>query len=416
MVSAAVFGVGNELDTFTVAFTITSFFITITAGALQFAQAPIYLETKRQEGKAAAQQLMSVTFTYFLFILLIIGGMLYLLLPYCLPQIITGFDATKLAITQKLLYLLIPLIVLSGAVLFITSILNAEEEFKFTALSPGWTAISSILTLILLGKFIGVYALAVGVIVGAVIELIFLVFLLYRFGIKLRFKWEKGNKKAYQIMHNTLPVIAAFILSGMMPIIDQSFAARLHSGDVAALGFGYRIISLYLTLFAAAVGTIVLPHFSKLAGEKDWEGLKKAFYGSLSKFVWPVCLLSSVLIFVFSEPLVRILFQRGAFTPEATKTVAIIQAMYALQLPFYVTVYVSFRLLSAMMINRYIIWIASTSLITCLIFDYIFSGMWGVKGIALAVSAVYFITAIVTLQIIKSEFNKRQRVDTNKNG
>ncbi len=404
--SAAVFGVGNELDTFNIAFTIASFFITITAGAIQIAQIPVYLETKQQQGKEAAQQLICITFTYFLLALFIIGISLYFLFPYVLPLIVKGFDVSKIETTQKIFYLLIPLIVLSSIILFITAILNAEEEFKFTALSPGWTGVSSILALILLGKAIGVYALVVGVIGGAIFELTFLIFLLHKFELKLHLTWEKNNKIIWRVARATAPIVLAFILSGVMPIIDQSFAANLSNGDVAALGFGYRVISLYVTLFAAAVGTTVLPHFSKLASEKDWTGLQQAFYGSLKKFIWPVCFVSSGLVIIFSEPIVRILFQRGAFTLQATKTVAAIQSMYALQLPAYVTVYVSFRLLSAINKNYYIIWIAVVSLTACCICDYIFSRFWGVNGIALAVSAVYWITAIVTLLIIKREMKQ----------
>jgi putative peptidoglycan lipid II flippase len=408
MVSAAFFGVGNELDSFNAAFTLASFVVSITAGALQIAQVPIYLETKQQEGKEAAQQLISTIFSCFLFFLFVISAILLFVFPYLLPHIYAGFSPAKIAVTTRLLYLLVPLIILSGASLFVTSILNAEEEFKFTALIPGWTALSSIVVLIVWGKSLGIYALAIGVVVGALIEFAFLTYLLHKFGILLRPRWQLDNEKVRQVFSSTLPIIIAFVLSGAMPLIDQHFAANLREGDVAALGFGYRIISLYLTLFAVAVGTTVLPHFSKLAAEKDWDGLRQAFYGSIYKFIWPICVLSSVIIITFSEPIVRTLFQRGAFTPEATKTVATIQTMYALQLPFYVTVYISFRLLSAMMINRYIVWIAVTSLVACFIFDYTFSHLWGVNGIALSVSAVYVITAIVTLQIIRREICKRQ--------
>lgn len=51
MISATFFGVGNDLDSFNAAFTLASFIVSITAGALQIALVPIYLETKQQDGK-----------------------------------------------------------------------------------------------------------------------------------------------------------------------------------------------------------------------------------------------------------------------------------------------------------------------------------------------------------------------------
>lgn len=413
MVSAAVFGVGDDLDTFNAAFSIASFLISITAGALQIALIPIYLETKQQQGKDAAQQLVSTIFTCFLVGLLVLGAILLLLLPVLLPHIYAGFAPAKLAMTTRLFYLLVPLIVLGSAALFVTSILNAEEEFKFTALSPGWTALSSIVALLFLGKLFGIYALAFGIVIGALIEFSFLAYLLYKFGLSLRLRWQLKNEKVQQVFASTLPIIIAFILSGSMPLIDQHFAANLRPGDVAALGFGYRIISLFVTLFAAAVGTTVAPHFSKFAAAQDWNGLRQAFYGSILKFILPVCVLSSAAIIIFSEPLVRLLFQRGAFTPEATKTVATIQAMYALQLPAYVVHYVSYRVLSAIKANRYAIWIASISVLSSLVLDYFFSRIWGINGIALSVSAVYTIATLVALFIVRRELRKRQLASEN---
>ncbi len=411
MVSAAVFGAGDELDSYNVAFTIASFVISITAGTLQVTLAPIYLETKHQEGKEALQQLISTTFTFLLIELLVINFALVTIVPHLLPYIYAGFEPSKIANTTNLIYLLTPFSIISSATLFVASILNAEEEFKFTALVPGLTGIISVLSLIIIGKRLGAYALAVGVLIGALIEFTFLTCLLHKYRISLQLQVRSPNMKMWQIFNNTLPFMLASILSGIMPIIDQSFAAKLRPGDVAALSFGYRVISLYLTLFAVAVGTTVLPHFSKLATANDWEGLKKAYLGSICKFVLPVCVLSSLLIIIFSKPIVRVLFQRGAFTPETTEIVASIQSMYALQLPAYVIVYVSFRLLSALMANHNIIWIAVASLICCITFDYFFSRIWGGSGIALATSSVYWVTAILTLQIIRREISKRQLVD-----
>ena len=406
MVSAAFFGVGNELDSFNAAFTLASFVISISAGAIQIAQVPIYLETKRVEGREAAHQLMSTTFTYFLVFLFTIVVVLLLVFPYLLPHLYAGFSLAKLTVTTRLFYLLLPLILLSSAALFVTSILNAEEEFRYTALVPGWTALSSIFTLIVVGKLLGVYALAVGVVVGAIIEFLSLLYLLHNFGISLQLRWRFNDEKVRQVFSSALPVIIAFVLSGAMPLIDQHFAANLRSGDVAALGFGYRIISLYLTLFAVAVGTTVLPHFSKFAAEKDWDGLQQAFYSSIYKFILPICVLSSVMIIIFSVPIVRILFQRGAFTSEATNTVATIQAMYALQLPAYVVHFVSYRVLSAIKANRYTIWIALSGFLLCIILDYFFSRMWGIRGIALSVSAVYTIITVIALFIINRQISK----------
>lgn len=339
---------------------------------------------------------------------MIIGALILLIFPSFLPYLYSGFSPAKIVVTTRLVYLFLPLIVLSGSAIFVTSILNAEGEFKYTALIPGWTALSSIIALFVWGKSLGIFALAIGIVIGALIEFSSLMYLLHKFGISLWLHLQLDKEKVRQVLSSTWPIIIAFVMSGAMPLIDQHFAANLRTGDVAALGFGYRIISLYLTLFAVAVGTTILPHFSNLAAEKDWDGLRQAFYGSIYKFILPICVLSSVLIIIFSEPIVRILFQRGAFTAEATKTVAVIQAMYSLQLPAYVIHFVSYRLLSAIKMTRYAVFIALVGLVTCILLDYFFSQIWGISGIAFSVSITYTITTIVALFIVNREITNLQ--------
>ncbi len=408
-ISAAYFGLGDDLDAFNVAFTIASFVIFVIGGAFQTAILPVYLETKKEVSREAVQLFLSLTITVCLLILIITTSVLWVTLPYLLPLIVSGFSKEKLELTRWLLYELFPLIALGGVSLTLSSILNAEEGFKITALTPGLTSISLIVAIFLLAGKLRVHALSIGLIVGVVVELIFLMAALRRRNLKLSFKVGWQNNRTKQVIINALPIVVAIALSGLMPIVDQSYAAKLNSGDIAALGFGNRIISLVLTLFATAVVTIVFPHFSKLAIEKDWEKLRQVFYTNIYKFILPVTVLSGLLIIIFSELFTRLFFQRGAFTPQDTKLVASIQMIYALQIPGNVIFLVGFRLLSAIQANKIIIIGALINLINTIWLNYYLSNAFGVKGIALTTSIVYVLAMIFTLTSISLEMKKRAR-------
>ncbi len=96
----------------------------------------------------------------------------------------------------------------------------------------------------------------------------------------------------------------------------------------------------------------------------------------------------SAFLFVFSETIVRILFQRGSFTADDTRLVAQIQNCFALQIPFHVAGILVVRLISAMQANHILMWASAYNLINNIVFNYLFLHYFGVAGIALSTALV----------------------------
>ena len=95
-----------------------------------------------------------------------------------------------------------------------------------------------------------------------------------------------------------------------------------------------------------------------------------------------------LLIVAFSEPLVRLLFERGRFLPGDTIAVARVQALFAIQIPFYLLGLLGVQLLHATSANRVLMWVSVGNCITNVIGNYVFMRMWGVAGIAFATSMI----------------------------
>jgi putative peptidoglycan lipid II flippase len=98
-----------------------------------------------------------------------------------------------------------------------------------------------------------------------------------------------------------------------------------------------------------------------------------------------------------SRPLVAIIFQHGAFTAADTARVATVQSCYLLQTPFYLIGILGVRLLSALKLNRALMWIGFVNAIVNIAADYAFMKLWGLPGIALSTSLVYVCAMIVVL-------------------
>jgi putative peptidoglycan lipid II flippase len=116
----------------------------------------------------------------------------------------------------------------------------------------------------------------------------------------------------------------------------------------------------------------------------------------------------AVLIF-FSEPLVRLLFERGAFGPESTLAVARVQQWLLPQLPFYIVVLLGSRVLSAMDGNRAVLAIGAVNLATNVVGNLVLMRWYGVNGIAMATSLVYMLGTILTLIAIRRKIAETER-------
>ena len=105
----------------------------------------------------------------------------------------------------------------------------------------------------------------------------------------------------------------------------------------------------------------------------------------------------------------RLLFQRGAFTPETTRAVADVQLCYLAQLPFAVLVMLGYRLLASLEGNRLVLAIGAINLLLNVVGDVVLMHYFGVRGIAMATSAVYLLAAAMTYAAIRAKLAEARR-------
>jgi putative peptidoglycan lipid II flippase len=157
------------------------------------------------------------------------------------------------------------------------------------------------------------------------------------------------------------------------------------------------------------VATVIFPHFSRMVAAEQWSAVRQTLrtYGALILGGGAVV---AVAMIVFSAPLVRLMFERGAFSPDDTRLVARVQALYALQIPFYLLSMVGVRLLSAMRGNRTIMWISFSSFVTNVAGNFVCMRVWGLPGIALSTSIVYCLSMLLVLTAVSRRFAEFDRV------
>lgn len=388
MVVAASFGTDDALDAFVIAFLPLSFAVTVVTEAFTSALIPTYVEERERRGQAAAQHLFSETMVVAVAWLLVVAALLALLAPCFLPLLGLGFDAQKLEQTHRLFLLLLPVVVLGGITNLWSATLNAGERFGLAGAAPLVLPAASIGALLAWPADADADALVVGAIGGLALQLALLGRGLQRSGTALTPRWRGGSSALRRMFNQYLPLAVGAFVGGGQLLVDGAMAATLAPGSAAALNYGNKVVAATLIVGSGALGTVVLPVFSRLIGMQDW-GAVRRIIRTYSALILLATVPIALTLCVFSEPLVRLIFERGEFTAADTRLVGRIQAMYALQIPFYVLGILFVRLISASASSRILMFGSFLNLTLNVVLNYVFMQYMGVAGIALSTACVY---------------------------
>jgi putative peptidoglycan lipid II flippase len=283
--------------------------------------------------------------------------------------------------------------------------LNAEERFALVAVAPMATPVFVVALVLTTARFVGVFAVPLGMIFGALVEAGLLAYAISRRRVRVTPRWTHGHPAVKVVITQSITMAAGSVLMGSTTVVDNAMAAMLPSGSVATLNYGNRFVFFLLAFFAGALSTAILPQFSALVARSDWTALRAVLRSCLRWLVIATIPLTAILM-TLSAPLTRLMFERGAFTPEATSVVAGVQVLYLIQVPFYLISIVLVRLISAFKSNHLLAWGAAINLVVNVVLNWLFMRWIGVSGIALSTTFVYIVScgflALMSWRLMKT--------------
>jgi len=384
---AASFGTGDAIDAFLVALIVPSLAITVISGSFNAAFIPTYVQVREREGRDSAQRLLSNVLAWSTLLLGAATIGIVIAAPYYLPLLASGFSPEKILETRRLLYMLSPIVMIAGINTIWSSVLNAREEFALVAVTPALTPFV-IMVCLLVAKDWGITSLTVGTVLGMALEAGVICKALAGKQISPWPRWNQADAHLRRVLGQYLPMISGAFILASTSVINQSMATMLGAGSVAVLNYGNRLITVPISIGTSALGTAVIPYFSVMVAKNDWTGIRhtlRRYFGLIFCAAIPV----TIALVLGAEPLVKIIYQRGAFTTEDTHAVARVLALFALQLPFYTAGILLVRLISAMLANHILMIGNVISVVLSITLNYLFMKKLGVAGIALSTSCVY---------------------------
>ncbi|HDQ05079.1 MAG TPA: murein biosynthesis integral membrane protein MurJ [Deltaproteobacteria bacterium] len=321
MVIAAFFGAGWKTDAFWIAFRIPNMLRRIVAeGSFTISFVPVFTEYLQKRSKKEALELASAAFTLLSIVLVIITVLGILLSPVIVGLIAPGFikDPAQFSLAVFLNRLMFPYIFFIGLVALCMGILNSLRHFIVPALSPVILNIAMIGAAFALRNLFAepITVLAVGVLIGGILQLLMQWPVLVKYGAKLKFKINFQHPGIRQISVLLLPAIFTASVNILNVFIGSILASLLPSGSVTYLFYADRVMELPIGVFALAVGTATLPSFSRHAANDNIDELKSSISFSL-RITFFVVVPAMAALMMLSQPIISVLFQRGAFDAHA---------------------------------------------------------------------------------------------------
>lgn len=397
------YGVSDVLDAYLIAFMYASFMVTILGGSFSSALVPTYVAVRLNQGRVAAQALLAKVTGWSGIIFITAAIVLAALSFWLVPLVGSGFDEKTLALTLKMVPILLPVMIFFGLSSIWSPVINSHGSFKFPALTPIFPSLGIIVFIYLCPASWGGYALALGSVIGYFLEMIVLGVWLQRFDLSPIPSLEIDNQlKTVGILF--LPLLFSAMMNTGMGIVDQSMAAMLEKGSVAVLNYGYRVVGIIFS-FSAAIWIVALPKFSKLAAAKDYSSLRSSMMQQI-RAIMTLTIPLVIILILLSNLIVKILFERGAFTSEDTQIVALIQSFYLIQTPFYICSGLIVRMLSSLNQNKILIWGGAMALGANIVLNLLLMKIFRVAGIALSTSFVSVITFCFLLFALNLKLKK----------
>lgn len=387
---AAVFGASSATDVLLVASLIPFTVASVAGEALSVALVPIYVQAHRRADNVAHRLASNVFFLsgIILIFLAILGA---LIAPWGAHLIAPGLSQSAAAEASRLMRWMMCVIVFVGLGGVLSGILQARLRFAppaFVGVAYNMVMITFVISL---GPHWGISAAVIGFIVGTLFYLLIQWPVLWRMGVRLSpfperpWRYVVLDRDVRRLVWILLPILAVSILRNMNVVVERIFASSLAEGSISALNFAFTLVNLPNSLLFIPLATVLYPTFAQFVVDGRGDSFRRSIMDAVGLTFFLVVPLAVVTV-VMAEPLVRLLFQRGAFDMHATGLTSLATVFYGFGLPAFALGEIFRRALFAMGKPWVAVRVTMIAVAVNIILNFLLVGLFAHGGIALAAS------------------------------
>ena len=407
VVVATLLGAGDGADAFFVAFKIPNFLRRLFAeGAFNQAFVPVLSEYSTQRNRQEIRELLNAVAGSLTAILALITALAMLGAPWLIWLFAPGFgrDPEKLAMTADMLRLTFPYLLLISLTAFAGSVLNTWNRFAVPAFTPVLLNLSLIGAALLLTPLMEepAMALAWGVLIAGVAQLVFQVPFLLRMGL-MPMPWPNlAHEGVRRILRLMGPALFGVSVSQINLLLDTVLASLLAAGSVSWLYYSDRLVELPLGVFGVAIGTVILPALSKRHADQSSAHFSVMLDWAI-RMVLLLGLPAALALVVLAEPLLITLFHYGAMTDTDIQMAAMSLRAYAVGLVAFMLIKVLAPGFFARQNTKTPVKVGIFAMVANMVFNLILIWPLAHAGLALATALSAFLNAGLLGYLLRKE-------------
>jgi putative peptidoglycan lipid II flippase len=407
-VLASMFGAGNAMDAFNVAFRIPNLVRDLFAeGAMSAAFVPVFMRQLASGERTAAWRLGNNVINALLVVtgILVVGG-----IAFARP-LVTAFAADyaavpgKLELTVLLTRIMLPFLTLVAIAAVFMGMLNSLHRFFVPALAPAMFNIATIVCALLLVPLMPgwgvppITAIAIGALVGGLAQLVIQWPLLRQEGFAYRpfLDWKQDALQRVLLLMG--PGTIGLAATQMNVFVNTVLATREGTGAVSWLNYAFRLMYLPTGLFGVSIATATVPAVSRHAAQHDEAAVRSTLADGLSLML-VLNVPATVGLIALAHPIVRIIFERRAFLPSDTFATAAAVQYYAVGLLGYSIVRIASPTFSALGDSRTPVQISVAAVLVNAVLNVVLAGLFGYRGLALGTSIAALFNAAGLLWLL----------------
>ena len=335
--SAAIFGASLLNSAFITAFNLPNLFRRLLGeGSLTAAFLPTLQEELHKHGRPGAYALLNKVVSW---LVAVTGGLVAVAMVLFAHSRMIGGQEEKWYLAADLTVILFPYLLFICVAAAFNATLNVFEHFTEPALSPIWLNLSMILTLGGAGLHwartpIGeIHWLCVGVLIGGFLQMAVPAGVLIKEGWRPRFDFAL-SPRVYEIAQLMAPGLFGTAIYQINIYVSRLLAFSLNDSAATLLFYANRLMEFPIGVFAIAVSTVVYPMLARHAVAARFEDMATDFRKGM-RLILLINVPAAAGLALLSEPIVRLLYQRGAFTEADTRLMALLLALFAIGMPFF---------------------------------------------------------------------------------
>jgi putative peptidoglycan lipid II flippase len=343
IVAAAYFGTTNSASAFTLAFQVPNLVANLFANAaLSAAFVPVFSDLLQQGKKREAFRLASTLLWIMLIALVVLSAFFILAAGFIMPLFIGPQLKGVNGLTVLLSQILFPVILLLGLTSLFTGILQSYDRFTIPAIAPAaWNVVIIGLLVYLRPHYEhsnhGIEAYAIAILVATGVQLLMAMFALAQIDFRLAFHIDWHDPRIRQVFALMLPVTIGLGIVNLDQLINSAFGGLVKTnpagGAPRAIDQAFRIYMLPQGVFSVAVATVLFPTMSRMAARRDPAAMRRALAIGMRQ-INLMLIPASAFLMVLTTPVVRLIYQHGAFKTNSTHLVSIALFWFACSLPF----------------------------------------------------------------------------------